>query len=146
MSIRIRPVRAEDREQWGTLWRGYYTFYEADLSAGTEALWQRLLAPQNDGPFALVAEDETGKLVGLAQYLFHQTTWSQAPRCYLNDLYASEAARGKGVGRKLIEAVYAAADAHGAGQVYWLTQLFNHDGRRLYDRIGKLTPFIKYAR
>lgn len=146
MSIRIRAVEAKDRKQWEILWRGYYTFYESDLEAGTDALWRRLMAPSSDGPFALAAEDGGAGLVGLAQYLFHQTTWSQAPRCYLNDLFTSDAARGQGVGRKLIEAVYAAADARGASQVYWTTQQFNHAGRLLYDRIGKLTPFIKYVR
>jgi len=25
----------------------------------------------------------------------------------------------------------------------WTTQHFNEDGRRLYDRVGQLTPFIK---
>jgi GNAT superfamily N-acetyltransferase len=95
---------------------------------------------------ALVAEDEAGRLVGLAQYLFHATTWSPAPRCYLNDLFAVPEARGRGVGKSLIEAVYAAADARGASQVYWLTQTFNFEARQLYDRIAKATPFIKYAR
>jgi GNAT superfamily N-acetyltransferase len=54
--------------------------------------------------------------------------------------------RGTGVGRKLIEAVYAAADAAGRPAVYWLTQDFNATARQLYDRIGVLTPFIKYNR
>ena len=146
MSIRIRPVHAADRAGWETLWRGYYTFYEADLSAGIDELWQRLLAPGPDGPFALVAEDGNGKLVGLAQYLFHATTWSARPRCYLNDLYTVTSRRGEGVGHRLIEAVEAEAKGRGASQLYWLTQLFNHAGRRLYDRVAKLTPFIKYVR
>jgi hypothetical protein len=46
----------------------------------------------------------------------------------------------------LIEAVYAAADAQGCPRVYWLTQEFNAAGRRLYDRVGELTPFIRYDR
>mgnify|MGYP002622223755 FL=1 len=54
--------------------------------------------------------------------------------------------RGRGVGRALIQAVYDAADAAGAPSVYWLTQDFNAEARKLYDRIGVVTPFIKYAR
>ncbi|MDD9921010.1 MAG: GNAT family N-acetyltransferase, partial [Boseongicola sp.] len=54
--------------------------------------------------------------------------------------------RGQGIGRALIEAVYSAADDAGAPAVYWLTQDFNAEARKLYDRIGTLTPFIKYAR
>ena len=54
--------------------------------------------------------------------------------------------RGQGVGRKLIEAVYSAADDAGSPSVYWMTQDFNTEARKLYDRIGKLSPFIKYER
>jgi GNAT superfamily N-acetyltransferase len=65
---------------------------------------------------------------------------------YLQDLYAVPEARGQGVGRALIKAVYAAADAAGAPSVYWMTQEFNTEARRLYDRVGTLTPFVKYQR
>jgi GNAT superfamily N-acetyltransferase len=54
--------------------------------------------------------------------------------------------RGQRIGRALIEAVYAAADANGTPSVYWMTQDFNENARLLYDRIGTLTPFIKYSR
>ncbi|MEC9344014.1 MAG: GNAT family N-acetyltransferase, partial [Pseudomonadota bacterium] len=106
----------------------------------------RLMNAGGDGPYALVAVDDAHRLVGLAHYLYHGATWSSTPRCYLNDLFTAPEARGKGVGRKLIEAVYAKADAHGAGQVYWLTQDSNATARRLYDGVAKVTPFIKYVR
>jgi GNAT superfamily N-acetyltransferase len=66
--------------------------------------------------------------------------------CYLQDLYVDPQARGTGAGRALIEAVYAAADANGTPSVYWLTQDHNTTARQLYDRIAKVTPFIKYQR
>ena len=50
------------------------------------------------------------------------------------------------MGRALIEAVYAEADRRGTPAVYWMTQDFNTTARQLYDRIAKLTPFIKYSR
>lgn len=87
-----------------------------------------------------------GKLVGLTHYLFHRHGWKVEDTCYLQDLYADPDVRGMGVGRALIEAVYAAADAAGAPSVYWLTQDFNHTARQLYDRIGTKSPFIKYTR
>jgi len=46
------------------------------------------------------------------------------------------------VGRALIEAVYAEADAAGCPAVYWLTQDLNAPARRLYDRVAHVTPFI----
>jgi GNAT superfamily N-acetyltransferase len=84
--------------------------------------------------------------MGLTHYLFHRHCWKTENVCYLQDLYVAPEARGTGLGRKLIEAVYAAADANGTPAVYWLTQDFNAVGRRLYDRIGKQTPFIRYNR
>jgi len=82
----------------------------------------------------------------LVHYILHPHNWREEDVVYLQDLYVSEAARGTGAGRALIEAVYAAADANGTPSVYWLTQDFNATARQLYDRISTLTPFIKYQR
>jgi GNAT superfamily N-acetyltransferase len=146
MSIVIRPLAAADREKWLELWRGYQRFYEADLSADEDRLFAALVAPAGDGPFALVAEDGEGRLVGLTHFLFHATTWSAKKRCYLNDLFTAAQARGQGVGEKLIEAVCDASRKSGIEDVYWLTQTFNATARRLYDRVASETPFIKYSR
>jgi GNAT superfamily N-acetyltransferase len=54
-----------------------------------------------------------GRPVGLVHYLFHRHGWKIENVCYLQDLYADPEVRGKGIGRALIEAVYAAADAEG---------------------------------
>lgn len=54
--------------------------------------------------------------------------------------------RGQGIGRALIEAVYARANAEKAEEVYWMTQDFNANARKLYDRIAGKTPFIIYQK
>lgn len=140
----IRPLAEMDKESWRKLWRGYQAFYEVELQDGEDFLFERLLNPGPDGPFCLVYEDENGDLSGLVQFLYHTTTWSPHPRCYLNDLFTAADKRGKGVGRALIMAVKETAQQAGADQVYWLTQEFNEAGRRLYDKLAMLTPFIKY--
>jgi GNAT superfamily N-acetyltransferase len=141
----IRPFRPEDRPQWDILWRGYVEFYKSTVpDAVTELTWRRLLDPE--APILGFCADENGKLLGLVHYLFHPVTWAAGPRCYLEDLFTAPEARGRGVGRALIEAVYAAADARGADQVYWLTQDSNATARRLYDQVATATPFIKYRR
>ncbi len=146
MPIEIRPLEARDREKWLPLWQGYLEFYKTVVAAAvTEETWQRIVDPA--GPIhALGGFDGAGALVGIVHYLFHPVTWSRAPRCYLEDLFVSPEQRGGGVGRALIEAVYRAADAAGADQVYWLTAEDNATARQLYDRIGRLTPFVKYQR
>ncbi len=142
----IRPLRPDDKARWSDLWTAYLAFYETSRPAGIHDLYfDRLLGDDPQDYNALVAEQD-GTLVGLAHYLFHRHGWSAENVCYLQDLYAAPESRGTGVGRALIEGVYAAADAAGAPNVYWLTQNFNSTARRLYDRIGTLTPFIKYNR
>jgi GNAT superfamily N-acetyltransferase len=145
MDVRIRPLAPTDRPAWTPLWQGYLTFYEEALPGEiTDRTWARLMDPQFDlhGIGALDGE----RMVGICHYLFHPSTWSDGPYCYLEDLFVDPAVRGGGHGRALIEAVYAAADAKGASRVYWMTQDFNAPARRLYDRIAKITPFVQYAR
>ena len=93
----------------------------------------------------MIAESN-GQVIGLVHAILHPHNWRVEDVCYLQDLYVVPDARGTGAGRALIEAVYAAADANGTPSVYWLTQEFNTTARQLYDRVAKLTPFIKYQR
>lgn len=146
MSLEIRALAAPDRESWEALWAGYLDFYEAELPADvTRQTWSRLIEPGID-PNGFCAVSEEGRLTGMVHYHFHTSCWTLGPYCYLQDLYVDPEIRGSGAGRALIEAVYRAADDAGASQTYWLTQHFNQTARRLYDRIGVATPFIKYNR
>lgn len=146
MSLIIRDLRAEDEPQWRTLWTGYLEFYEATVPEEVyQTYFQRLLGDDAQDYHALVAEKD-GELIGLTHYLFHRHGWKIENVVYLQDLFVSNAARGTGAGRALIEAVYARADAAGCPSVYWLTQDFNATARQLYDRIATLSPFIKYQR
>ena len=140
----IRELKATDREQWQQLWQGYLRFYRQRLAAEvTEQTFNRLL--RAGAQRAIVADDD-GRLAGFAHYLFHPSSWSVADSCYLEDLFVMPAARGRGIGRKLIQRVYAEADRASAGTVYWLTQEFNADGRALYDTLARRTSFIRYER
>ena len=142
----IRELRSDDWSDWKRLWTDYLTFYESSVSSEVyETTFARLLGSDSHD-FSCFVADVDGKIVGLTHYLFHRHCWKVENTCYLQDLYADPAVRGAGVGRALIEAVYAAADAAGAPAVYWMTQDFNATARKLYDRVGTLTPFVKYAR
>lgn len=146
MTLTIRPLAARDEADWRRLWTGYLRFYETALPEEIyRSTFARMLSGNEHEFHGLIAEVD-GRPVGLAHYLFHRHGWRIENVCYLQDLYADPEVRGQGIGRALIEAVYAAADAEGAPAVYWLTQEFNTTARRLYDRIGVVTPFIKYNR
>ena len=142
----VRAIRAGDRADWARLWTGYLDFYDTRLpQTAYGILFARLLAPGGDGPFGLLAE-AGGRPVGLVHFLFHAHCWRPEGAVYLQDLFTDPAARGQGVGRALIEAVYGAADAAGRPYVYWLTQTGNATARELYDRIGAATDFIRHVR
>ncbi|CAB5709398.1 Predicted acetyltransferase [Delftia tsuruhatensis] len=147
--LQIRCVTQADKPGWLPLWQGYNAFYGRSGETAlpdqiTQATWQRFLNPL-EPVFALVAESE-GELVGLAHYLFHRSTTRLEPVCYLQDLYADTRRRKQGIGRSLIQAVYAQAAQAGARRVYWQTQASNEAGRALYDRVAEHRGFIVYAR
>jgi GNAT superfamily N-acetyltransferase len=146
--LNIRPVCDADFQAWTPLWDGYNAFYgregETALSDNiTRTTWQRFLDPA-EPVFALVAEtDHT--LVGLAHYLFHRSTTRIGLTCYLQDLFTLEAARGSGVGKALVHAVYDQAQNAGITRVYWQTRASNVTARRLYDKMATHAGFIVYA-
>lgn len=151
----IRPVRAADQPEWERLWRSYLEFYGTELPDEMfDLTFSRLLSGGPAEPRCLVAEapDQSGntgqgpELAGLVHFLYHAHCWKPRPVCYLQDLFVDPRFRGLHLGRQLIERVYEQATGDGAPDVYWLTQEFNHTARRLYDRVGVLTPFIKYQR
>lgn len=143
--ICIRPLVASDEPAWRDLWADYLRFYETEVSKDVyDTYFDRLIGNDPRDFNGLIAE-LNGKPVGLTHYLFHRHGWRIEDVCYLQDLYVDPVARGTGLGRKLIEAVYEQADSVGAGSVYWLTQEFNYTARQLYDRIAKKTPFIQYS-
>lgn len=139
--LTIAPLQPHDRAAWEELARGYKAFYETPTSdAAYDVAWHRLLAA--DDVFGLGAYDD-GRLVGIAHFLFHPTTWGSRS-CYLQDLFTSPAERGKGVARALIEAVAMRAREAGADRYYWNTQEHNAVARGLYDKVAKYRGFIRY--
>ena len=143
----VRPVLPADYSQWLPLWTGYNAFYgragsTALASDVTSTTWSRFFDPY-EPMFALVAERDD-KLLGLTHYLLHRSTTAIAPSVYLQDLFTSDEARGQGVGRTLIEAVYAYAREAGIPRVYWQTHEANTVAMSLYDQVAEKSGFIVY--
>ncbi len=146
MTVSARPIESSDETAWRKLWRGYLEFYETTLDDEIyRTSFARLIDPAVTDYHGLLALRDDAP-VGLVHYIFHRHGWQIEDVCYLQDLYVAPEARGTGAGRVLIEAVYRAADAAGRPNVYWMTQTFNTTARQLYDRVGSVTPFIKYRR
>ena len=143
--VEIKPLENDQYDEWYPLWQGYLTFYETSLPDEiAENNWARFF--DDNEPVGGFGAFKDGKFVGFVHYIFHRTNWSLTSTCYLQDLFADPTVRGEGIGRKLIEAVYALAKESECEQVYWMTQNHNKTARLLYDRIADDHGFMVYEK
>lgn len=143
--IQIRPVTPADHAAWLPLWQAYLRFYNTELpEAVTPSTWQRLLDASEPTHAALAWDGE--QAVGLVHFIYHRSNWSIENSCYLQDLLVAPEQRGTGVGRQLIEFVYAQAKADGCCKVHWLTHETNATAIQLYERIAERPGFIQFRK
>jgi GNAT superfamily N-acetyltransferase len=143
----VRTVQAGDFAAWLPLWQAYNTFYgrtgATALAPGiTATTWARFLDAY-EPMHALIAE-RGDSVLGMVHFLFHRSTTRLTPVCYLEDLYTVESARGQGVARALIEAVYDRVREAGVASVYWQTHESNAVAMRLYDKVAARFGFLVY--
>lgn len=141
----VRSVTRADFARWKPLWEGYNRFYEREIAPEiTQMTWARFFDAYE--PMHSQVAEQDGKLVGMVNYLYHRNTAMLAPVCYLQDLFTDATTRGKGVGRALIEAVYADAKAAGSPRVYWMTHETNLTAMKLYDKVAERSGFVQYRK
>ena len=148
-AVIVRPLRTGDLAAWTPLWDGYNAFYGRSGPTAlpdeiTRITWARFF--DDDEPVHALVAESGGELLGLAHYLFHRSTTAVGLNCYLQDLFTVEAARGRGVGRALIEAVYAQARQAGSPRAYWQTHHTNATALRLYDQVAEHSGFLVYRK
>jgi GNAT superfamily N-acetyltransferase len=143
--IAIQTLRPDERAAWEPLWKGYLDFYRTTLAKEVyDATWTRLHDPNE--PMHALGGYVDGRLKGIVHYLYHRSCWTIGDYCYLQDLFVAPEARGRGLGRALIEAVYRQARVAGASRVYWLTHESNATARALYDTLADRPGFIQYRK
>ncbi len=143
--VQIRPVTAEDHAAWLPLWHAYLAFYKTELDQSVSQMsWQRMLDP-NEPTHASLAW-QNGRAVGMVNFIYHRSNWSTNNACYLQDLFVIPELRGTGLGRLLIEHVYASAKADGCDKVHWLTHETNATAIQLYERIAERGGFIQFRK
>lgn len=141
--ITVRAVAESDRQRWEELFHGYRTFYEKPHDpAIAERVWGWLLDPARESE-ALVAERD-GDLVGFAHWRRFARPLAGETGIYLDDLFATAAARGAGVGHALVVRLQEIAAAEGATVVRWITAADNVTAQRLYDRVATRTSWLTY--
>jgi GNAT superfamily N-acetyltransferase len=140
----IRAALPSDESTWRHLWRGYCDFYRARLpDEVTNRTWKRILDP--DSAVMCVVAEVDGQVLGFANSLVHENTWETQAVCYLEDLFVTPAARGRGVGAALLEWLRNAMRAEGWARLYWMTKADNQQARRLYDHFTQADDFVRYV-
>jgi ribosomal protein S18 acetylase RimI-like enzyme len=140
----IRDATAGDEAAWRTLWADYIAFYKAAVPEAVTALtWSRALDPTSPVIIRLAVAGDGGA-VGFSASVIHLATWSAAPVCYLEDLFVAPGARGRRVGKALIDDLAALGVERRWSRLYWHTRQSNHAARSLYDRFAAADDFVRY--
>jgi GNAT superfamily N-acetyltransferase len=140
----IRAALPGDEAVWRKLWQGYCAFYDVRLTREvTDRTWKRILDP--DSAVMCIVAELDGQVYGFANCVVHENTWETQPVCYLEDLFVLPSARGRGIGKALIEWLRNAMRAEGWARLYWVTHADNAAARRLYDRFTPADGFVRYV-
>lgn len=143
--MKLRKLEAKDFSEWKLLWDDYQTFYHNKMDETVSLkTFERLLSDIE--PMHCILAEKEGLIVGLVHFIYHESTWTIGNYCYLQDLFVSVKTRKNGIGKALIEQVYAMAKQNECSRVYWLTQETNYAGRSLYDTIADKTEFVQYRK
>jgi GNAT superfamily N-acetyltransferase len=142
--ITLHTLTAAHFDDWNPLWQAYLVFYKSTLPGEvTSAAFARMVHPAAPtGGF--LARDASSQAVGMVNWIDHPTNWALGNSCYLQDLYVSQAGRGLGTGRALIETVADAARTRGCARVYWQTHETNETAMLLYDKVATKSGFLVY--
>lgn len=139
-----RALRPEDEEAWRRLYRGYADFYGVEQTDGMAARVWGWLHDESHEVNALVAEDPSGQVVGLAHYRPFARPLSASVGCWLDDLFVDPAARGTGAVDALLGELGRIAAERGWSVVRWITADDNHRARSKYDQVATRTQWVTY--
>jgi GNAT superfamily N-acetyltransferase len=145
MELRTEPVTEEQMDALLPMIAAYQDFYEAQGVAPerNREFFGRFLAPSEDG--MLIGAWDGEELLGYTCLYWHFSSTRAAEAVLMNDLFVDAAARGKGVGRALIEAAAEVARERGAPILEWTTEPDNLTAQRLYDSTGAAkSTWIEY--
>jgi GNAT superfamily N-acetyltransferase len=143
--IEVAPVTPGEYEELQPLIAAYQRFYGVEEidEERNRAFFRRFLAPSEDG--MLLGARAGGPLLGYACLYWHFSSLQATETVLMNDLYVDEGARGRGIGRALIEATADVARERGASHVEWATEPDNQTAQRLYDSTGaERTEWVEY--
>jgi ribosomal protein S18 acetylase RimI-like enzyme len=133
MDLTVRVASSADAELVGQLLHDFNSEYDEPTPGPTRLAerMQRLLAI-GDTVILLGGAGPDG----VAVLRFRAAIWSDAPECYLAELYVVPQLRGRGLGRALMETAIEVARARGADHMDLGTSEDDMAARSLYESLG----------
>jgi GNAT superfamily N-acetyltransferase len=145
-SIRIARAEPDDKGAWLGLWLAWQRHMKGAVPPHiSDEAWHRALEPDS-GLVILLGFLPGGEAIGFATVSFTPFAWTGSDIAFLQDLFVTDRARGKGAGEALLHAVYALADERGAAQVFWMVDEMDERLKRFYERNSIRTPYLRYMR
>jgi GNAT superfamily N-acetyltransferase len=108
---------------------------EPDAVEATEASLTEALFGATPAAEAVIAE-EAGEALGFALFFHNFSTWTGKRGVYLEDLYVTPEARGRGVGKALLSHLAGIALDRGCARFEWAVLDWNAPAIGFYDSIG----------
>ena len=134
MQTQIRPAIANDAPAAVGLMAQLAEYGHGQVDSGVEDRFRAMLELPQHAIF--VAEDDSGQVVGLLTISHRWTLWHAGPCALIEELVVDEGARGRGIGRALIQAALAWAETQGCSEVEVSTELDNTTAQAFYRRLG----------
>ena len=108
-----------------------------DQVIATEELLEETLFGENSNVEVLLAYDEN-HILGFALYFRSFSTFLGRPGIYLEDLFVREFARGKGIGKALLQRIAKSTLEMGGGRLEWSVLDWNQPAISFYKKMGAI--------
>jgi len=132
----IRPARPADAATILRFIRDLAAFErEPDAVEATEEMLDEALFGAHPAAEAVIAEQD-GQPLGFALFFHNFSTWTGRRGLYLEDLYVTPDARGRGIGGALLRHLAGIAVARGCARFEWSVLDWNAEAIAVYRRIG----------
>ncbi|PPV41040.1 GNAT family N-acetyltransferase [Ectopseudomonas oleovorans] len=136
MPINIRLATPDDAELILRFITDLAIYEKAEHEVKTDAAGiENSLFAEGSTAHGLICELD-GQPIGYAVYFFNYSTWLGRHGLYLEDLYVSPEARGRGAGKAMLRHLAQLAVARGCGRFEWSVLDWNKTAIDFYESFG----------
>jgi len=139
----VRPAESADENQWRELFLAYGVFYGRSFeNDAVSRVWGWLMDDTHSVSGWVAHDGDT--LLGIAHLRHQEDTFAAGSSWFLDDLFTSPDARGRGVATAIIGALKGFVGENGGGLLRWITDADNAQAQRLCDTLATRTSWVVY--